>query len=49
MKKHKFTLTVKTDMSRREAWLKVLFAFASREPDGCEFNLKLKPEKKQKP
>lgn len=38
-KEHRFTLVVKTSDSREGAKTAVLCAFASRQPDGCEFNL----------
>ena len=39
MKTHRFTLDVKTDETKRVARYSVLTAFASRNPDGCEFHL----------
>jgi hypothetical protein len=39
-KRHEFTLTVETHLSRRSAWLAVLAAFAKRDPDDCRFKLR---------
>ena len=36
---HKFTLEVKTHLSRQQAELAVLHAFCLRNPDNCEFTL----------
>jgi hypothetical protein len=47
MKTHQFTLTVTTDGSKESARAAVLYAFASRQPDGCSFDLKENPEYKQ--
>lgn len=40
MKEHCFTLIVKTNGGRKSAETAVLYAFAGRNPDGCEFHLK---------
>lgn len=48
-KKHEFKLTVKSGFSRRETWLAMLSAFASRKPDGCRVSLRLsKPNAKRR-
>jgi hypothetical protein len=45
LKEHKFTLVVKTVGTRKSAENAVLFVFAKRDPDGCEFHLKRRKEK----
>jgi len=42
-KLHQFFLTVKTSLTRKQAELAVLHAFAKRQPDNCEFHLKKYP------
>lgn len=39
-KSHSFTLVIKTNMSRNDAWLAAQAAFAGRIPDNCEFILR---------
>ena len=39
-KSHSFTLVIKTDMSRHDAWLAAQCVFAARDPDNCEFILR---------
>lgn len=39
MHTHTFTLAVKTHLTRQQAEMAVLLAFASRNPDNCEFTL----------
>jgi len=47
MAKHRFTVVVKTDMSRTHAERALLVSFAWRDPDRCEFHLlKSAPKKK---
>lgn len=38
-KTHRFLLTVKTHRTKRAAKSAVLLAFATRQPDGCEFHV----------
>ena len=47
MKTHKFELTVRSNLSLKQAETAVLVAFARRDPDGCEFFLKRKPAKEK--
>jgi len=47
MHTHTFTLAVKTNLSRQQAEMAVLLAFAARKPDHCEFTLNPPPVKKQ--
>lgn len=46
-KEHHFTLVVKTYGSRQQARYEILFAFAQRPPDGCEFHLRPLPGHKE--
>jgi hypothetical protein len=39
-KEHRFTVVVKTDMSRTHAERALLVSFAWRDPDRCEFHLR---------
>lgn len=38
-KTHRFTLTVRTHLTKKQAEIAVLAAFAKRNPDNCEFHL----------
>jgi hypothetical protein len=46
-KEHRFTVVVKTDMSRKHAERALLVSFSWRSPDECEFHLRKSAPKKK--
>ena len=46
-KVHRFTLTVRTNLTKKQAETAVLHAFAKRNPDACEFHLTTYPAHKE--